>query len=151
VTSAGYREKRSVGGEQQTQYYLGYCTLVSKRSGKMSGPCVFQPVQRSTFLDSRSVRWSLSSIEEYLADLGEAGSRYYHTLDDNMHGNARPSDQCAGRRPDELVREVGLGTNVLFVSLASITIHIGLTFPILLLSSFALDRSNFQVFEIQFS
>lgn len=86
-----------------------------------------------------------------MADLGGAGSRYYHTLDDNMHGNARPSDQCAGRRPDEPVQEVGLGTTVLFVSLASIAIHIGLTFPILLLSSFALDRSNFQVFEIQFS
>jgi hypothetical protein len=68
VTSAGYREKRSVGGEQQTQYYLDYCTLVSKRSGMMSGPFAVQLVQPSTFLGSRFAPESLSSIEGYLAD-----------------------------------------------------------------------------------
>jgi hypothetical protein len=151
VTLADYRETRTVGGEQQIQYYLDYCTLVSKRSGKMSDPSVVRLVQPSTFLGSRFVPKSLSSIEGYLVDLGGADFRYYHTLDCSTHGNARPSDQYAGRRPDGLVREVGPGTIVLTISLASIIIHIGLTFPILLLSSFALDRSNLQVFEIQFS
>jgi hypothetical protein len=117
----------------------------------MSDPFAVQPVQPSTFLGSRFVPKSLSSIEGYLVDSGGADFRYYHTLDCSTHENAIPSDQYAGRKPDEPVQEVGPGIIVLPVSPASIIIHIGLTFPILLLSSFALDRSNLQVLEIQFS
>ena len=88
----------------------------------MSGLYVVQPVQPSTFLDSRFVPESLSSTEEYWVDLGEADFRYYHTLDCSTHENERPSDQYAEKRPDEPVRGVGLGTIVLCISFASIII-----------------------------